>query len=407
METIENEVTTVETPSPRGKALLNPFADVASFELAQRMVKPLAGSDLVPKQFQNSTGNCLIALNMANRMGADPFAVMQSVYIVHGKPSFSSSFLIGLINHSGIIKGRLSFEMFGNEGSDGYGCRAIGTDPNGEALVGPDVTIAMAKSEGWYSRNGSKWPNMAGIMLRYRAASFWAKFYAPELTLGIRSVEENVDIGDGETFDSGIVELNEALAEKDITPAPAPEAKPEKKAEPKQKAEQWPGKINEDGVDVWIDSTGESYDPDKHAWSDDHDAPSVTKAGKFRKKRKGASSPVVKAGVNENPPHKSPLPGPSEPETEAGAEVDAPGQDSPAASVPPSEEPAPEPAEYKPSPTVKAMVMNIEQAETPAQVESMLAHPLINSMDPAAVEYVRAAADKRFEELKQTDNTVE
>ena len=76
----------------------NAFSNIESFEAAQRMVKPFVNSILAPATFKGDIGGCLIALNMANRMGADPLQVMQSLYIVHGKPSFSSAFLIACFN---------------------------------------------------------------------------------------------------------------------------------------------------------------------------------------------------------------------------------------------------------------------------------------------------------------------
>jgi len=38
----------------------------------------LAKSTLVPKEYQNNIANCIIALNMSNRMNADPLMVMQT-----------------------------------------------------------------------------------------------------------------------------------------------------------------------------------------------------------------------------------------------------------------------------------------------------------------------------------------
>jgi hypothetical protein len=57
----------------------------------------------------------------------------------------------------------------------------------------------MAKAEGWYSKNGSKWQTMPDQMLRYRAASFFVRSYAPELSLGIHTEHEVADIVDGES----------------------------------------------------------------------------------------------------------------------------------------------------------------------------------------------------------------
>ena len=80
---------------------INAFSSIQAFEDAQRMVKVFANSQLVPQTFKGDIGACLIAMNMANRMGADILQVMQSLYIVHGKPSFSSAFLIACFNRCG------------------------------------------------------------------------------------------------------------------------------------------------------------------------------------------------------------------------------------------------------------------------------------------------------------------
>ena len=56
----------------------------------------------------------------------------------------------------------------------------------------------MAVGEGWYSKNGSKWPTMPELMLRYRAASYWVSSFAPEMAMGFRTTEEAQDIVDVE-----------------------------------------------------------------------------------------------------------------------------------------------------------------------------------------------------------------
>jgi hypothetical protein len=49
--------------------------------------------------------------------------------------------------------------------------------------------------EGWVSKDGSKWKTMPDVMLRYRAASFFGRLYAPEVLNGMKTVEEIEDIG--------------------------------------------------------------------------------------------------------------------------------------------------------------------------------------------------------------------
>ena len=67
------------------------FFDMQAFELIQRVAKAFAGSDLVPVAYQGNLANCMIALDMAQRIGANPLMVMQNLYIVHGTPGCRAS----------------------------------------------------------------------------------------------------------------------------------------------------------------------------------------------------------------------------------------------------------------------------------------------------------------------------
>lgn len=173
------------------------FSTKSGFELMQRAATLLSSSSLVPKEFQKNLPNCVIALNMANRIGADPLMVMQNLYVVHGRPSWSAQFLIATFNQSGRFTS-LRFEFFGEKGKDTWGCRAWAVEKStGEKLFGSDITIALSKSEGWYGKSGSKWQSMAQQMLMYRAASWFVRAYAPELAMGLHTQDEMEDIGPG------------------------------------------------------------------------------------------------------------------------------------------------------------------------------------------------------------------
>lgn len=169
------------------------FASERNFELAQRMAKAFASSGLVPKDYQGNTANSLIALELANRIGASPIMVAQNLHVIHGRPSWSSSFIIGAINKCGNFSA-LRFKIEGT--GDSKSVTAWATDRSGEILDGPPVSIAMAKAEGWYDRAGSKWKTMPDLMLRYRAAAFFGRLYAPEILLGMRTMEEEQEIID-------------------------------------------------------------------------------------------------------------------------------------------------------------------------------------------------------------------
>jgi len=206
------------------------FNTLQSFELAQRAATLLAKSTLVPKEYQGNLPNCVIALNMASRMGADPLMVMQNLYIVNGRPGWSSQFLISTFNTSGRFSA-LRYEWVGEEGKDDWGCRAWAIEKaTDEKLVGSTVTIGLAKAEGWYDKKGSKWPTMPQQMLMYRAASWFIRAHAPELAMGMHTVEELGDIVDLEPEDYEVKveqEIKENANKETIDVEPPVEEQPE------------------------------------------------------------------------------------------------------------------------------------------------------------------------------------
>lgn len=203
---------------------------VKQFEVMQRMAQMYTTSTIVPDTYKGNIGNCVIALDMAMRMGANPLMVMQNLYIVYGNPAFSSKFLIATINASGRFS-PLRYEFKGTEGSDDYGCRCVAYESSDrehkEPMYGDWVTIEMAKAEGWMSKTGSKWKSMPSQMLRYRAAAFWQRVYCPEISMGLITKEEADDIQDAEYVEIPSKDKLSELAESDAisngNPA-APEA---------------------------------------------------------------------------------------------------------------------------------------------------------------------------------------
>jgi hypothetical protein len=173
---------------------LEVFTGITAFDNAQRMAKALSSSTLVPKEYQGQQGlaNSLIALEMSGRMRLSPLTVMQNMSIIHGRPSWSSSFLIAMVNESGKFT-PLRF-IFDNDDAPTW-CYAEAKDKaSGEVLRGEKITLELAKKEGWSTKNGSKWQTMPGQMLRYRAASFWTRVYYAQATLGIMTQEEVIDV---------------------------------------------------------------------------------------------------------------------------------------------------------------------------------------------------------------------
>lgn len=213
-ETNKNEIVVVDEKESRNMvANLKDgiYSSSDTFKLAYQMAKGLSQSTLVPQQFQNNPANCLIALEQANRLNISPLVCMQNLYVVSGKPSFSSSFIIGLINASGKYDMELQFDEEEKDGKP-YACTCW-TEKDGRKVTGIKITMDMAEKEGWSKKNGSKWLTIPQVMLRYRAASFFARMNCPELSIGLYSKEE---LDDFTPVKQNKASLNEILVEDDL-----------------------------------------------------------------------------------------------------------------------------------------------------------------------------------------------
>ncbi len=195
---VQTNLANLRPPAPANEsqlpALRAGFDNLQGFELAQRAGKALAASTLIPKIYQGNLPNCLIALEMAQRIGASPLMVMQHLYIVQGKPAWSAIFLIASFNQCGRFSA-IRYEWLGEKGKDTFGCRAWAVEKaTGEKLIGAPVTWSVVKAEGWDRKDGSKWKTMPDQMFMYRAASWFVKTYAPEISMGLSTAEELGDV---------------------------------------------------------------------------------------------------------------------------------------------------------------------------------------------------------------------
>lgn len=225
------------------------------FESLQRCAKPYAESTIVPTMYRGNIGNCVIAIDLAYRMNLPALTVMQNLCIINGNPSWYTKFLVASINTCGRYTtlryrkrnlgqlGKVKYNShewvekngkkektivmreFDATGIDNWECVAYAVEKStGETLESDPATIEMAIKEGWYTKDGSKWPNMPMLMLSYRAAAFWQRVYAPEMSMGFRTVEEERDITDVE-FEDITGMPSDATVSNPVTPSSVEEAK--------------------------------------------------------------------------------------------------------------------------------------------------------------------------------------
>lgn len=161
------------------------------FDLENRKGKALAVSAFFPKELKNDVASAIIVYDLAKRMDASVMEVAQSLFIIHGRPSFSTTYLVARLNNSGLIKGALR-TFVSEDKSKAY---AEATDAEtGEVLKGLEITMTIAKAEGWIDKKGSKWKTMPELMLRKRAQAFFIREFYPQVTFGASTQEELIDV---------------------------------------------------------------------------------------------------------------------------------------------------------------------------------------------------------------------
>lgn len=168
------------------------FGTSDNFIMAGQMAKALSQSTIVPKEYQGNEANAMVAIEIAQRLQTSPLMVMQNLNVIQGRPSWSAQFLIAMVNGSGKYEMELQFDEKQDEKGKPFSCQCW-TMRHGRKVTGIVVDMDMANAEGWVQKNGSKWKTMPAVMLRYRAASFFARMNCPELTLGYYSKDEVLD----------------------------------------------------------------------------------------------------------------------------------------------------------------------------------------------------------------------
>ena len=175
-------------------AIMNPKA----MNHLVKIAKTLSNSSILPAQYRGNVANCFVACEMAARMDVSPLFVMQNLHVIEGRPSWSSSACIALINGCGLFRD-VRFNMVGEVGTPSRGCYISATRVGtGEHVQGTTVTIQLAIDEGWMERKGTKWKTMPEQMLKYRAAAFFARIECPNVLMGFMLDAESRDIGAAE-----------------------------------------------------------------------------------------------------------------------------------------------------------------------------------------------------------------
>ena len=270
------------------------FFSKNGFELACRIAKAFSTSDAVPAAFraQNekkaggnvtvvdnpaAMGNCLVAIEVSKSVGLSVTAVMQNADVIEGKLRWSAKFQIAAVNASrrfsplrfklanlGRIKATYKEKIGWNKQKNGYDFaeREVELDnwectawayvmdargnPTQEIVQSIPVSMRLAVEEGWYAKSGSKWQTEFRFqMLQYRAGTYFANIYAPDVVMGMgRSSEEIYDnVIDAVQMPNGSFEATPATLQELRTGSDS--ASPEAKGESAEQAATGTGEITQ------------------------------------------------------------------------------------------------------------------------------------------------------------------
>lgn len=189
-----SENTSLQVVKPKTKDTeITMWNDTDTFKKTWEMARILASTEIVPQAYKGKVGDCVVAIDMANRMGLAPIAVMQNSQIVRGNFSWKGTACKAMIDSCGKYKSTRYVEV-GERGKDSWGFYLEATDKDGNIIKGVTVDMAMAKKEDWYNKSGSKWQTMPELMLKYRASAFFMRTECASLAMGFLTVEEHEDI---------------------------------------------------------------------------------------------------------------------------------------------------------------------------------------------------------------------
>ena len=155
---------------------------------AMRFADMLAGSSMVPKDYQGKPANCLVAIQWGQEIGLGPLQALQNLAVINGRPSLWGDAALALVQaHPAYVEHE---EGVRGEGDAllGY-CRITrqGSKPH-EATF----SVADAKKAGLWGKAGP-WQQYPQRMLQLRARGFALRDKFADALRGVITAEEAQD----------------------------------------------------------------------------------------------------------------------------------------------------------------------------------------------------------------------
>lgn len=177
-------IETMSGDSGAPRALFQPQSLGEAMEIAKLM----AAGNFVPPHLRGKSGDCLAVVMQSARWGLDPFAVGNKTYFVNDRMGYEAQLVIAVLNTSGVLRGRLALDWEQTETD--LICTVTGTL---KADSRPKV-IAQEFSK-VKVKNSPLWQSSPRQQLGYYTSRLWARLYAPEVLLGVYTIDEIQEMG--------------------------------------------------------------------------------------------------------------------------------------------------------------------------------------------------------------------
>lgn len=179
-----------------------------SLDQALDLANMLASSSLVPKDYQRSPGNILVAIQWGAEVGLKPLQAMQNIAVINGRPSLWGDAMLAIVRASPLCESVIETE------SDTKGTCTV--KRRGEPEYTVEFTVEDAKKAGLYGKQGP-WQTATRRMMKLRARAFALRDKFPDVLRGIGIKEIMED--DAEQPENRIVNMGKA----EIARPPEPE----------------------------------------------------------------------------------------------------------------------------------------------------------------------------------------
>lgn len=189
-----------------------------SFQQLREFADIIAKTDMVPKDYRDKPGNCLVAMMMGHEVGLPFLQALQNIANINGHPSIFGDLALALVREKDVLE---VFEEFTPDEALAAGHGWCKIKRRGDAKPSEyKFSIKDAETAKLWKKEGP-WTTYPGRMLQMRTRGFALRDKATDVLKGLRIVEEERDI-----IETTAINLSpEAKAPEGAPPAPPVEPK--------------------------------------------------------------------------------------------------------------------------------------------------------------------------------------